>query len=149
MEIELTRASRYSHSVGLAMVDIDHFKQINDSYGHQVGDFVLVELCEVLTEGLRATEIISRYGGEEFTVIIPQADYDVTLVVGEKIRSLVEEHKFAYDGVEFPITVSVGLALFPQMAVNRNGLVEMADKALYQAKRGGRNRVCIAATEEN
>ena len=73
----------------------------------------------------------------------------MTLVVGEKIRSLVEEHKFAYDGVEFPITVSVGLALFPQMAVNRNGLVEMADKALYQAKRGGRNRVCIAATEEN
>jgi len=149
MEIELTRASRYSHSVGLAMVDIDHFKQINDTYGHQVGDYVLVELCELLTEGLRATEIISRYGGEEFTVIIPQADYDVTLVVGEKIRSLVEEHKFEYDGVEFPLTVSVGVALFPQMAVNRNGLIEMADKALYQAKRNGRNRVCMAAAEEN
>ncbi|MCD6282782.1 GGDEF domain-containing protein [bacterium] len=149
MEIELTRASRYSHSVGLAMVDIDHFKQINDSYGHQVGDYVLVELCKVLNEGLRATEIISRYGGEEFAIIIPQADYDVTLVVGEKIRSLVEEHDFEYNGLKLPVTVSVGVALFPQMAVNRNSLVEMADKALYKAKRSGRNRVCMAAVEEN
>jgi len=131
------------------MVDIDHFKQINDSYGHQVGDYVLVELCKVLNEGLRATEIISRYGGEEFTVIIPQADYDVTLVVGEKIRSLVEEHDFEYNGLKLPVTVSVGVALFPQMAVNRNSLVEMADKALYKAKRSGRNRVCMAAVEEN
>ena len=149
MEIELTRASRYKHSVGLAMVDIDHFKQINDTYGHQVGDYVLRELCQVLTQGLRATEIISRYGGEEFTVIIPQADYAVALVVGEKIRSLIEEHKFEYNGIELPITVSVGIALYPQMAVSRNSLVEMADRALYDAKNSGRNRVCVAAEKED
>lgn len=145
IEIEITRASRYNNSVGLAMVDIDHFKDVNDTFGHQAGDYVLAELCRVLSEGLRATEIISRYGGEEFAVIIPQADLDVLRVVGEKIRSLVENNKFAYNGLKLPITVSVGLALFPQMAIDKDSLVEAADKALYIAKNSGRNRVQISA----
>lgn len=146
MEIEITRASRYNHSVGLAMVDIDHFKDVNDTFGHQAGDYVLAELCKVLSEGLRATEIISRYGGEEFSVIIPQADLDVLRVVSEKIRTLVENHKFVYNGLKLPITVSVGAALFPQMAIDKDSLVEAADKALYVAKNSGRNRVHINAS---
>jgi len=146
--IEINRASRYNHSVGLAMVDLDDFKQVNDTYGHQAGDYVLTELCRVLKEGLRATEIVSRYGGEEFTVIIPQADYDVARVVGEKIRSLVEKHEFTYDGTRLPVTVSVGVALFPQMSIDAESLVATADRAMYEAKRAGKNRVCLAAPLE-
>ncbi|OPX21374.1 MAG: hypothetical protein B1H03_06710 [Planctomycetales bacterium 4484_113] len=143
MESELARASRYNQSVGLAMIDLDHFKEINDTLGHQAGDHILAELCRVLQEGLRVTEIISRYGGEEFAVIIPQADFEVVRVVGEKIRSLVEEHRFVYAGKEVPLTVSVGLAVFPQMAIDQQSLIEAADRALYRAKREGRNQVCF------
>ena len=145
LENELARAARYNHSLGLAMVDLDNFKEINDTYGHQAGDYILAELCRVWKRGLRATEIISRYGGEEFAVIVPQADYEVTEVVGEKIRSLVENHRFVYNGLVIPLTVSVGVALFPQMAIDHDSLVEMADKALYRAKRAGKNRVCYPA----
>jgi diguanylate cyclase (GGDEF)-like protein len=148
LEIEVARAARYTNSVGLAILDLDHFKDVNDTFGHQAGDYVLAELCRVLTEGLRATEIISRYGGEEFAVIIPQADYDVLRVVGEKIRSLVENNKFVYNGLRMPITVSVGIALFPQMAIDKESLVEVADKALYIAKRAGRNRVQLGISGE-
>ena len=141
LENELSRAKRYTYSVGLAMIDIDHFKEINDTMGHQAGDHILAELCRLLKEGLRVTEIIARYGGEEFAVIIPQADIEVVKVVGEKIRSLVESHTFTYAGKRVPLTVSVGLALFPQMAIDKKSLIEAADRALYRAKREGRNRV--------
>jgi len=141
IEGEIARASRYNQSVGLAMIDLDHFKDVNDSLGHQAGDHILAELCRVLQEGLRITEIISRYGGEEFAVIIPQADFEVVRVVGEKIRTLVEEHRFIYAGNEIPLTVSVGLAVFPQMAIDKESLIEAADRALYRAKREGRNQV--------
>jgi diguanylate cyclase (GGDEF)-like protein len=145
LENELARATRYNHSLGMAMIDLDNFKDINDTYGHQAGDYILAELCRALKRGLRATEIISRYGGEEFAVIVPQADYEVTELVGEKIRSIVENHRFVYNGLMIPLTVSVGVALFPQMAIDRDSLVEMADKALYRAKRAGKNRVCYPA----
>ncbi len=148
IENELLRAKRYNYSVGLAMVDIDHFKKINDTYGHQAGDHILAELCRVMKEGLRVTEIIARYGGEEFAVIIPQADLDVVRVVGEKIRSLVEQHNFIYAGKKIRVTVSVGLALFPQMAIDRQSLIEAADRALYRAKRDGRNRVRLPISFE-
>ncbi len=143
MESEMSRAKRYNYSIGLALIDLDHFKEINDTLGHQAGDHILAELCRVLKEGLRVTEIIARYGGEEFAVIIPQADLEVVRVVGEKVRSLVEEHNFTYRGKKIPLTVSVGLAAFPQMAIDKESLIAAADKALYCAKNEGRNRVCF------
>ncbi len=144
LENEISRARRYNYSVGLAMVDLDHFKEVNDTFGHQAGDHILAELCRVLKEGLRVTEVIARYGGEEFAVIIPQGDYDVVKVVGEKVRSLIEEHRFSFRGKKIPLTVSVGLAVFPQMAIDKESLIAAADKALYQAKQDGRNLVRFA-----
>lgn len=141
LENEMLRAKRYNYSVGLAMIDLDHFKEINDTLGHQAGDHILAELCRVLKQALRVTEIIARYGGEEFAVVIPQADMDVVRMVGEKIRSAVEQHKFYYRGKLIPLTVSVGLALFPQMGIDKESIIAAADAALYRAKQEGRNRV--------
>jgi diguanylate cyclase (GGDEF)-like protein len=126
------------------MLDLDGFKQINDTYGHQAGDLVLSEMSTLLTGALRAEDVFARYGGEEFAIICRGTDLAQAAVVGERIRKAVEKHRFVHEGTHIPVTISIGIAGLPDPSVkDASDLVARADKALYQSKHGGRNRVTI------
>jgi diguanylate cyclase (GGDEF)-like protein len=125
--------------LSLIMLDVDKFKLVNDTYGHDAGDLALRTLAEVLREELRGVDTAARYGGEEFAVILPQADLDGALIVGERLRKRIEETEMPGIG---HITASLGVATFPFHASSRDSLVTTADRALYQAKHLGRNRIC-------
>ena len=144
LESELTFALRHESPLVLVMFDIDHFKKVNDTHGHQAGDLVLSELSTLLTSALRAEDVFARYGGEEFAVICRGTDLSQAQVVGERMRKAVEKHRFTFEGTHIPVTISVGIAGLPDPAVkDATDLVSRADKALYQSKHGGRNRVTI------
>jgi two-component system cell cycle response regulator len=144
LESELTFALRHTSPLVLVMFDIDHFKKVNDTYGHQAGDTVLSELSTLLTTALRAEDVFARYGGEEFAVICRGTDLTQATIVGERMRKAVESHRFTFEGTHIPVTISVGIAGLPDAAVkDATDLVARADKALYQSKHGGRNRVTI------
>jgi two-component system, cell cycle response regulator len=144
LESELTFALRHQSPLVLVMFDIDHFKKVNDTYGHQAGDLVLSELSTLLTAALRAEDVFARYGGEEFAVICRGTDLTQASIVGERMRKAVETHRFTFEGTRIPVTISVGIAGLPDPAVkDATDLVARADKALYQSKHGGRNRVTI------
>ncbi|HLK89342.1 MAG TPA: GGDEF domain-containing protein [Polyangia bacterium] len=144
LESELTFAIRHVSSLSLVMFDIDHFKKVNDTYGHQAGDHVLSTISTLLTSALRAEDVFARYGGEEFAVICRGTDLAQALVVGERLRKAVEKHNFTFEGTQIPVTISVGIAGLPDPDVkDAPDLVSRADKALYQSKHGGRNRVTV------
>lgn len=137
---ELARAERHRTPFSLIILDIDHFKQINDTYGHATGDHVLTALVSVATENLRADDVFARWGGEEFVILAPHTDRDGGVRLAEKIRTAVEQHPFDQAG---RITVSLGVADYrPREPADQ--LLSRADAALYQAKRGGRNRAIAA-----
>ena len=143
---EFKRAKRYDNHLTCLMLDLDHFKRLNDRLGHLKGDRILRELGQVLREGARETDFVARYGGEEFAILCPQTDGAQATTVAERIRSAVEKHKFVVDSRTERITVSLGLATFPRNRSVRNEttLLEAADAALYEAKRLGRNRIVVA-----
>jgi len=142
LESEFTFATRHGTPLGLVLFDIDHFKKVNDTHGHQAGDFVLSEISTLLSATLRAEDVFARYGGEEFAVICRGSDGAQTRVVGERLRRAVETHRFVYEGTHIPLTISVGVAVLPDSTVrDANDVVSHADQALYSSKRGGRNRV--------
>jgi len=144
LESELTFALRHGSPLVLVMFDIDHFKKVNDTHGHQAGDLVLSEISTLLTGALRAEDVFARYGGEEFAVICRGTDVSQAPIVGERLRKAVETHRFVFEGTHIPVTISVGIASLPDPAVkDATDLVARADKALYQSKHGGRNRVTI------
>jgi len=144
LESEYTFSIRHATPLALVLFDIDHFKKVNDTYGHQAGDHVLSEISVLLTGALRAEDVFARYGGEEFGVICRGSDAAQALVVGERMRKAVEAHKFVYDGSNIPVTISVGVAVLPDETVkDANDLVSHADQALYKSKHGGRNRVTL------
>ncbi|BCR03506.1 hypothetical protein DESUT3_05750 [Desulfuromonas versatilis] len=144
---ELTRAMRHERPVSLVLVDIDHFKAFNDSYGHQVGDFILKEVCAVARQSLREHDIMARYGGEEFVFVLPETSAEGALKVAERVRQAVEEHRFTGDGGNYRVTMSLGVAtmLPPGDSFKKNEFIGYADEALLQAKRRGRNRVEVFA----
>lgn len=143
LEIEVARTMRQNQSIALAMLDLDHFKTINDTYGHATGDRVLRSLSRMLMQRLRTTDVVGRYGGEEFAVILTGATaQDAAKRLNEVRESFAELSHFA-DGQEFKVTFSCGVAGAPPNGES-GGLSESADKALYEAKRSGRNRVVIA-----
>ena len=142
LESELTFAIRHQSPLVLVMFDIDHFKKVNDTHGHQAGDLVLSEIATLLTGALRAEDVFARYGGEEFAVICRGTELAQAQIVGERMRKAVEKHRFTFEGTHIPVTISVGIAGLPDPAVkDATDLVSRADKALYQSKHGGRNRV--------
>ncbi len=145
LEDEFLRASRYDKRLSFLMIDIDFFKRINDRYGHRTGDRVLRELATLLKGQLRSIDVIGRYGGEEFAVVLPETDHENARVLAERLRSAVEGHSFSLaedDVLSLPVTVSIGRATFPGEEVRRiEELVEQADRMLYKAKAGGRNQV--------
>ncbi len=131
---------RRNYPFALIMIDIDNFKKINDTYGHQAGDYVLQELARVLKSQLRARDVIARYGGEEFAIILPGVNFSQALRVAERLRRSVEKHLFRYKDIQIPVTISLGLAMMRD-GLDETAIVEKADKALYLAKRSGKNQV--------
>ncbi|MDP9263061.1 MAG: diguanylate cyclase [Acidobacteriota bacterium] len=140
---ELERAARYSGSLAVLMLDIDHFKRVNDEFGHLLGDEVLRQLSTILAQQLRKVDVVCRYGGEEFSILVPQTTGEHALGVAEKLRKVIEDWNFP--GVPRPVTVSIGVADFPEHGATRDELVKAADAALYAAKQAGRNRVFSAS----
>ena len=132
-----------SHPLALAVTDIDHFKRFNDTYGHQAGDFVLAETARLLKEAVREdrADAAFRYGGEEFCMILPETSIEEAGEVMEAYRRKIEQSVFEYDGQKLRVNVSIGLSACPEDSQSRVTLFESADKALYQSKEGGRNRV--------
>ncbi|HEV2800151.1 MAG TPA: sensor domain-containing diguanylate cyclase [Pyrinomonadaceae bacterium] len=145
LERDLRLATRMRQPVSLIMLDIDHFKRVNDTYGHDAGDAALRFLADVLRDELRGVDTAARYGGEEFAVILPQAGLEGALIVAERLRSRLETTEVPGIG---HITGSFGLATFPLHANTRDGLVGAADRALYEAKHAGRNRICTPPSEQ-
>jgi diguanylate cyclase (GGDEF)-like protein len=143
LNVELTRAQHYQKMVSFLFIDIDHFKSVNDLYGHLVGDYVLRKTSKFLLEQLRRVDLVGRYGGEEFAVILPGADLTESKKIGEKIRDKFSQLKFNADDVEFNVTLSIGISSYPA-ALSSRDMVSAADKALYRAKNLGRNRVIHA-----
>ncbi len=142
LEKELMRARRYERDLSLLMFDIDFFKRINDQYGHLAGDHVLRELARVVQERIRREEVFARYGGEEFVILLPETPLQGAAALAENLRARVANHAFVFQGERIPVTVSIGTALLGENDKVAADLIQRADEKLYEAKRGGRNRVC-------
>ncbi len=146
LEEEVGRATRFRHPLSLIMLDLDDFKEFNDTYGHPRGDTVLRVVSDIIRENLREIDVAARYGGEEFVVVLPETDIEGAVAVAERIRKSVEASAFAVAdaGDSVSKSVSVGIATFPKHAESSTRLVDAADKAMYDAKRSGKNQVRIA-----
>lgn len=146
-ERELANAARYSTPLSVLMLDIDNFKQVNDTYGHQIGDLVLQQFGKLFLELLREVDIVGRYGGEEFSVVLPKTDLIQAFEVSERLRRAIERNEIPLEhGLPLKLTVSIGVSAFKDAAENVDALLARADLALYDAKHGGRNQVCVYET---
>jgi diguanylate cyclase (GGDEF)-like protein len=144
LSAESQKAFESESNLSIIMVDIDHFKKVNDTFGHDGGDKVLREIASLLKNSVRKHDTVARYGGEEFVLLLPGAPLDPTNMVAERIRRSVENTPFDMGQTQIRITISLGISNFPiHRMKSKEELVKMADLALYEAKRGGRNRVCI------
>jgi diguanylate cyclase (GGDEF)-like protein len=141
LERELSRSRRYERVLSLVLLDIDHFKQVNDKYGHLAGDSVLKQLASTVRTKIRREDVFARYGGEEFAVLLPEVSLGGTRQFADKVRKLVEKQRFEFDRQVIPVTVSVGIATLEPHHREAGDLVRTADERLYEAKTSGRNRV--------
>jgi diguanylate cyclase (GGDEF)-like protein len=147
LDREIARARRHGRPVALIMLDIDHFKRVNDEYGHVVGDQVLQRLGTLLKDSVRGENSVCRYGGEEFAIIVPESGAEAAKEVAERLREIVERTPLGGDhGKPINLTVSIGVAAFPEMADSAERLTKAADAALYSAKAAGRNQVACGVT---
>lgn len=142
-EREFLRAKRYNSNLSVAIVDIDFFKQINDKYGHLTGDFVLREIAFILKDSLRKTDMVFRYGGEEFAILLTETDSEQSLIPLERLRKYIETKTFVKSGNSIKFTVSIGVSSNIIETNTPDELLELADKALYKAKNSGRNQVVV------
>ncbi len=145
LDEHLAQAQRYGKRLSLILCDIDHFKAVNDTYGHPVGDVVLKGVARTLAREARATDLVARYGGEEFAVVMPETDAAGALAIAERIRERVAALSFDTGQGPLAVTLSLGVATFPDDGAKKAALVERADACLYEAKRGGRNRSVSSA----
>jgi len=141
---EFSRARRYKHDLALLMLDLDHFKLLNDTFGHQGGDLVLIETAKKIDKLLRMGDLFGRYGGEEFAVILPNTDLEGAEEVAERIRQSIAKNTIDYNQKTISVTASIGVAIIDSNNTRYEDLISNADLALYQAKAAGRNRVCLA-----
>ena len=141
---ELTRCLGYDLPLSVLMMDLDHFKSVNDTHGHLMGSHVLSEVGGVIDRAVRTADVSAVYGGEEFISYLAESDMEGALLAAERVRTAIEAHRFVYDGVEVRITISIGAATAPGHGTTIKELVREADRALYRAKGAGRNRVCAA-----
>ena len=138
---ELQRAIRFQEPFGVLLIDLDHFKAVNDRHGHQAGDAVLIELARRLTDATREVDVVTRFGGEEFALILPKTPVPGTMRLAAKVREVVAAEPFMAGSTSIPVTVSVGAAAYPDHGLSAPELIAAADAALYRAKEGGRDRV--------
>ena len=143
-ERELKRCLRYGLPLGVLMMDLDFFKSVNDGHGHLMGSHVLAEVGRLIQQSIRIADVSARYGGEEFLSYLAETDTAGVELAAERIRSEIEAFPFVLDDVSIHVNISIGIAIAPRHGENIKTLVAAADKALYQAKETGRNRVCIA-----
>jgi len=143
LDEEISRSRKFNLSFSFLMVDIDHFKEFNDSYGHLVGDAILREVTRVIKDSIRQVDFIGRYGGEEISVILTETDKKEALFVAERIRKAIESKQISAYDESLKVTISIGISVFPFDAKGNLELIDRADLALYQAKHSGRNRVCV------
>ncbi|UQA55211.1 GGDEF domain-containing protein [Polyangium aurulentum] len=144
LETELAYAKRHRAPLSLVMFDVDHFKRVNDTYGHLAGDYVLAKISKLTQNTVRTEDVFARYGGEEFGVICRGVNLANAGILGERLRAIVETTEFDHEGTRMPITISVGVAAYPDLPLETpEQLIAAADEALYQAKRTGRNRVLL------
>jgi diguanylate cyclase (GGDEF)-like protein len=142
LEREIPRGRRHGRPLSVVMFDIDFFKKINDTYGHLAGDYVLKELSTLIKRRLRPDDVFARYGGEEFAALLPETPLEGAGAIAEDLRRRVQEKQFVFEGESIPVTISMGCAeLKPDN--DSTSFLKAADDKLYEAKRGGRNRVCI------
>jgi diguanylate cyclase (GGDEF)-like protein len=144
---DLSRAQRTSQPLSVLILDVDHFKSVNDTYGHAVGDVVLTRVAEVLRGALRSGELAARWGGEEFVALLPGSELSAAQIVAERVRVALEQAEMSAPLATFRVTASFGVASITLGAANPQeapALMERADAALYEAKRGGRNKVVAA-----
>jgi diguanylate cyclase (GGDEF)-like protein len=139
LQNEIDRSERFSYSLGFVILDIDYFKQVNDTYGHIVGDKVLIEFASIMTKCTRKTDIVGRWGGEEFVIIFPVSDKDFVIKKSEKIKKKIESYSFYEVGKK---TASFGICMFTK-GDTIESLSKKADDALYEAKNGGRNKIVV------
>ncbi|QDE69044.1 diguanylate cyclase [Myxococcus xanthus] len=141
LDREISRSRRYERMLSLVLLDIDHFKAVNDKYGHLAGDSVLKQLASTVRTKIRREDVFARYGGEEFAILLPEVSLSGTRQLAEKVRRLVEKQRFEFDRQVIPVTVSVGLAVLEPHHRESGELVRDADEKLFDAKTSGRNRV--------
>ncbi|WP_417549965.1 GGDEF domain-containing protein [Methylophaga sp.] len=143
LAIEIDRAVRYQHKLSLLMVDLDHFKEVNDKFGHLYGDTVLIEAATILSDACRSMDILGRYGGEEFLLLLPETNNEEARKLAERIRKNIEQHQFCKeDGFEISLTCSIGVTEF-ELDQTQASLLQSVDRMLYSAKDSGRNRVVV------
>jgi diguanylate cyclase (GGDEF)-like protein len=141
LEREMGRSHRYNRALSLIMFDVDHFKKVNDVNGHLAGDHVLRELAQNIKQRVRKEECFARYGGEEFAVVMPESGPENTRRFAEKIRKMIQDHTFTFEGKDIPVTISLGVADMTRDMTEPLQFIKVADTNLYQAKKSGRNRV--------
>ena len=143
LQIEIRKSARTGRPFSVAMMDVDHFKRLNDEYGHAIGDHVLATVAGLLKEKLRSTDVVARYGGEEFVIIFFDTSKSSAFAVSEGLRALIAETSFDTEAVQIrqPVTVSIGISTCPTDGGDGNVILEKADEAMYAAKKNGRNQV--------
>jgi diguanylate cyclase (GGDEF)-like protein len=141
IEREIARSNRYRRDMSLVLFDVDHFKKINDTYGHLAGDQVLKHLASVIKSRIRREDLFARYGGEEFAIVLPEIDGYNASQFAEKIRRIVEQSDFSFEGTRMEVTISMGVATLDADTPDSATLIKRADEYLYEAKKSGRNCV--------
>jgi diguanylate cyclase (GGDEF)-like protein len=145
LDSEISRAQRNSQKFGVLFMDVDHFKKINDSKGHWIGSKLLVEIGKVIKNDIRSCDYGFRYGGDEYVVVLVDTDTEGAKLVAERLRSKIENSKFIIDGAKVSLTISIGLACYPDHATTRQEVIQMADEAMYVGKNSSRNIVLVAS----
>lgn len=143
LESEVERVKRYGGNLSLLMIDVDHFKRVNDTYGHDAGDYILTKVSKLIKHNTRKVNYIGRFGGDEFSVIVPVNDLESARRLGERLRQFVDQTKYNYQGQIIRATLSIGVASWDKAIIDGRGLIVKADKALYKSKHAGRNAVSV------
>jgi len=144
LQSEISFAERHDTNLGMVLLDLDHFKEINDTYGHVAGDAILREISDISRESVRTEDVFARYGGEEFAAVLRDIDREGARVMAERLRRLVEQEPFEFEDQTIPVTISAGVATYGDIAPGSpKELIAAADEALYRAKESGRNCVCL------
>ncbi len=144
LQEEVDRHLRYRHALSLIMLDIDHFKDVNDTYGHQCGDHILQMMAEIISASMRKEDILARYGGEEFCCLLPETPLEAAIILAERFRTKIEDYLFEFGEACIRVTISLGISTLDEKAATVEALLKKADDGLYMAKKKGRNRIAVA-----